>query len=367
MNINDYIANYSDKTFKEVPFNEVDNLIFSELIYIPFNNYLGRIPTKLKHVAKGIIKDGVRLKKLQYGRMLKLMAESKRFGDVILSDYIQVSDEQKQEQFAAITIQFSTFKFYVAFRGTDRNLYSWKEDFNMMFELPVPAQQKAADYLAKQLKKHPLSRFVVGGHSKGGNLAVYSSVMALEKERISLVFNNDGPGFNPEFVNTDQYQSMLNKMITIMPQSSFVAILMNSKIENIIVFSDADLSNQHDGFSWQIADNCFIRETETTKESKFMEGFMNGWGERLSLEDKVVFINNVYAVMMDLNIKTIDDMKKYKTEILKELFERFRVSEGENRKLYIDTAKAMIKSFSSSFIETFITGKVVENENTSIE
>lgn len=367
MNINDYIAINSNQSFQEVPFNEVDNLIFSELIYIPFDHYLSKIPLPLHIVGKRILADGVKLKRLQYQRMLKLMVDSKRYRNILLSDYVSLSDQEKQQQFAAITIQFSLFRFYVAFRGTDKQLYSWKEDFNMIFQFPVGAQRQAHYYLEKQLQKHPFSTFVVGGHSKGGNLAVYSSVMANDHKRIALVFNNDGPGFHPDFIQTERYQTMLHKMITLMPQSSMVAILMSSEIQSIIVFSDGDLDNQHDGFTWQIANNNFIREKETTKQSKFMEGMMNGWGNQLSLEEKVIFINNIYEVLLELNLKTIDDVSKNTKEILLELFERFRLSEKEDRKLYIDATKAMIKSFSSSFIETYITGRKQENENSSIE
>lgn len=142
---------------------------------------------------------------------------------------------------------------------------------------------------------------------------------------------------------------------------------MNSDIENIIINSDADLLHQHDGFSWQIEDNHFIREKDTTKQSKFIEGAMNGWGNKLSMEDKIVFINSLYDVFTSLNINTIDEMKGKKATIVLELLEKMRLSEGDDRKMYIETTKAMLKSFSSSFIETYITGRQETNENTSIK
>ena len=62
----------------------------------------------------------------------------------------------------------------VVFRGTDDTLIGWKEDFHMTYMDHVPAQKRAASYLHHVMKEFPKGRFLVAGHSKGGNLATYA-------------------------------------------------------------------------------------------------------------------------------------------------------------------------------------------------
>lgn len=127
------------------------------------------------------------------------MAHTKRFADMLLGNYALHNNEEKQVQFGAFTAEPGDGSIYVSFMGTDDSLIGWKEDFNMSFIRPIPSQLEAAEYVNETIK-YSRRKIRLGGHSKGGNLAIYAAVKAKPslKRRIIAVYNNDGPGFDRE-------------------------------------------------------------------------------------------------------------------------------------------------------------------------
>ena len=167
------------------------------------------------------------------------MAASRRFSDLTLCAYVSRTDEETQTQFSALTALLPDKTAYIAFRGTDDTIVGWKEDFNLAFLPVVPAQRMAAEYLAAAaaaLPSHPLR---VGGHSKGGNLAVYSAAKSSGEiqERIVAVHNNDGPGFAWDISETPGHKRIASRIHTILPQTSVVGMLMEHEKRYQVVHS----------------------------------------------------------------------------------------------------------------------------------
>ena len=108
---------------------------------------------------------------------LLALAASPRFRDMRVRDYLSLFDTDRQTQFAAMTFVHRKDFAYVGFRGTDTSFTGWRENFNMAYTAPVPAQEQAARYLQAVAPRAP-KRVYVGGHSKGGNLAVYAALKA---------------------------------------------------------------------------------------------------------------------------------------------------------------------------------------------
>ena len=71
----------------------------------------------------------------------------------------------------------------------------------MSFIMPVPSQEAAVEYINSTCQ-YIRGRLYIGGHSKGGNLAIYSAVKCSERVRkkIDCVYNNDGPGFDVNMI-----------------------------------------------------------------------------------------------------------------------------------------------------------------------
>ena len=199
-NILDYLLWRGDITFENDPFNEIDGAICARLSYLPFERFLkADEEITLKNAAekmlgtenieeKVLIKDDLKL--------IKALKDSSRYNSSSVFGFVHKTDRESQTQFCALTLKLTNNLCCVCFRGTDNTLIGWKEDFNMGLMCPVPAQKSAAEYLEKILSGSD-NKFIIAGHSKGGNLAVYSAAYCKKdlKDKITAVYNYDGPGF----------------------------------------------------------------------------------------------------------------------------------------------------------------------------
>ncbi len=158
-NLLDYLDWRGDLTFQQAPFNEVDNLILSELSYLDFS---GIVPSPnegegiaLHQAAEQLFARIPEGESLEMGvllpneipEMLRRMAKTRRFSDVRLNCYEAQLDTEKAQQFAALTIELWEKQLFIAYRGTDDTLAGWKEDFYMACMPEIPAQKIAVDYL----------------------------------------------------------------------------------------------------------------------------------------------------------------------------------------------------------------------------
>ena len=193
-NIYTYMDWRGDLSFFQDEWNEVDSMIFAQMVYLRFEN--------LKHVNwnEGITIASV-CKELKKSYKIKgdknhftsqnsleersmnvilRMGQINRYKDLLLTDFTSNFDEEAQEQYASITIHIGKRLMMIAFRGTDDSLVGWKEDFNMFFMENVPAQISAKNYVNQIAGKYK-KQCVLTGHSKGGNLAVYRAVISIAR------------------------------------------------------------------------------------------------------------------------------------------------------------------------------------------
>ena len=216
-NIFDYIKWRGDLSLEQSEFNEIDNLILSRFSYFPFDKIIeeNEIVTikELSERFKQINKNDMQILWEDDINLFPLMGQSKRFGEMLATKYINKIDTEQEKQFSAITILMPDNTIYVAYRGTDNTIVGWKEDFNMSFKSHVASQIDSVKYL-EEIAQIYSNKLRIGGHSKGGNLAVYASTFANKKikDRIINVYNNDGPGFGDDIVNTSEYKQMIEKV-----------------------------------------------------------------------------------------------------------------------------------------------------------
>ena len=85
----------------------------------------------------------------------------------------------------------------------------WKEDLNLAFSKPLNSQYLSVEYM-NRVSGYVKGNFYAGGHSKGGNLAVYAAMNCNEdvRKRLLHVYNNDGPGFRPEIRKLGNYEAV---------------------------------------------------------------------------------------------------------------------------------------------------------------
>ena len=320
-NLMDYLDWRGDITFDRVPLCEVDNLIFSKLTFMDLAEILpprGSGLTMSIGQAERLHNQGCDGKRIHLGLlvpeeiqdMFHKLARCDRFRHLLLSDYVNKIDVDRQVQFSAVTVFLSPEELYIAFRGTDDTIVGWKENFNMSHMEAVPAQREAVEYVNEVLTRCRHKRVYIGGHSKGGNLAIYAAIHCApeHRERIMRIYNNAGPGFRAEMVHSPAYRAMEDRIVTIIPQGSVVGRLLEHQDGYRVVKSTAQGLWQHNGFSWEVLGGEFVDAEELTQESRLIEQSVKSWIADMSEEERENFVDALYRVLTATNATTLTEL-----------------------------------------------------------
>ncbi|MBR2603638.1 MAG: DUF2974 domain-containing protein [Bacilli bacterium] len=323
MNIFDYLNYYGKYTFDDKPFNEIDNAIFSELAYVDFNGIVSndnKHKIRLKDAAKAyldfkgniITNDIITVKE-----SLKLLIAAKdtdRFKDILLYNYKNnITDKC---QFSCLTFEINKRLVYVSFEGTDKVISGWIENAKMSYEYPVLAHSYAINYLNKYFK-HTYKRIIVGGHSKGGNLALVSALGCKKSiyKRIINIYSNDGQGLRKEETNLKRYNDLLKKYIHIVPYNSIVGMLLYHDMYYLSVDSDKKPGVSHLITNWKI-DYDHFKTREISKFSKVIDEGVNTWIDKYDNDSKREFVNSLGQVLKKNGVITLIDFISNKRLIL---------------------------------------------------
>lgn len=302
----EYINVYGDRKFSEMPINEVDSLILCQFSYLKFDGMVPDVRGNGRAVSLVELAADSRVEQLfadvRFARENKAlfdgMLRSKRFRSMKMNCYINLVEKEWETQFSAITFLLDDGTIYVAYRGTDETIVGWKEDFNMAFLNPVPGQSYAVKYL--NMVMSGIHRpFYVGGHSKGGNLAVYAAMKCVPQvqKRLVKAYSMDGPGFRPEVLRDGSYEKVADKIVKIMPHSSLVGMLFETDIRYKVVESKTFGLAQHDPYSWLVEEAHFVEVQGIYEGRQKMDRTLNEW--ILSLDEKQLrtFVDTLYQVV----------------------------------------------------------------------
>ncbi|HEY0188509.1 MAG TPA: Mbeg1-like protein [Cellulomonas sp.] len=283
-NLLDYLRWRGDLRLDERPFTLVDNLVLSALAYLDLDGLVpapGAGEVTLGDAAAQVASrrgrpDDGRLPALD-ARFPEQLARSPRFAGARLSDHVDVLDPEARLQFSAVTIRLEDATTYVAFRGTDNTITGWHEDFAMSFQVTA-AQVEAARYLAA-IADRGTGPLRVGGHSKGGNLAVYAAMLLPpgQQARLLDVFSNDGPGLSAELVDPDGLDRISDRLTKIVPEQVVIGALFETAAATHVVASDARGLLQHDLQTWQV-DGPGLREVaRVAPTAAALNGAIEAW------------------------------------------------------------------------------------------
>ena len=302
-NILDYLTWRGDIPFSVDPFNAVDGLILAEMAYIPLKGIVSpdfSIRMKIPHVYEHFDPDKVpeTAKFFSFTHdciLLQKLAESPRFKNTQLTGYSDKTTEKMQ--FSAITCVLEDGTAFVAYRGTDGSVVGWKEDFELGVVKQTGAQLEAVNYL-NRFARFP-RQLRIGGHSKGGNLAVYASAFCKPEIRSQIlnIYSFDSPGFREEIVNTEEYQSILPKTVSIIPESSVVGLLLSNSMEHTIIKSQSSGLKQHFAYSWEVLRNAFVHADKLSDTSEVIQKALSGWLADFSDEERKIFVDSVFDVI----------------------------------------------------------------------
>ena len=311
----DYLAWRGDIEFTQIPVNPVDALIFSTLSYIDFKDIVPDNPMQslsMAEAAAGLFslsepQNRTRVKKDLV--LLEAVAGSARFDNIRLSFYRSILIPEEDTQFAAMTIFLEDGSAYIAFRGTDSTLTGWKEDFNMTFQTSIPAQRLALEYVQEFAEAHPIPIWM-GGHSKGGNLAVYAAAKCGEllQKRIVEVHNQDGPGFSEAMMNDPGYRAILPKLRSYVPQSSVIGMLLEHEEPYTVIRSKSVGVLQHDLYNWDVLGKDFISVEEITEGSQFVDATIKTWFADMTNQERNQLVDVLYGLLSTGGVENVQSL-----------------------------------------------------------
>ena len=300
----EYIQWRGDIPFSQVPPTPVDSLIFSAIVYIDYTGLVSddpERPRKLCAVAHDFFNLATHPQRVRVKKdmdLLLAMADAPRFRDVGLVFYRDLFIPEEETQFAAMTFLLDDDSAFLAFRGTDYSLVGWKEDFNMSFQDFVPAQREALRYTQEFAAGYP-GKLRLGGHSKGGNLAVFAAATCepVVQDRVCAVYNNDGPGFTEFLLGKPGYLRMVPKIQTYIPQSSIIGILLEHEEEYTVIKSSQVSILQHEPYSWEVMGGSFREAEGMDAETVLLDKTIKAWIAGMSREERSIFVDAVFELL----------------------------------------------------------------------
>lgn len=312
------IIEYAERqmlTFDSLPFGRVDSLVLSQLAYMHLGDTVPPVesdmpPVRVADLYKAELfermLDDVRDAKSNR-RLLNAVCCSPRYRNIRVNYYIDNIDPVAEKQFCAMTFILPDNSFYIAYRGTDATIVGWKEDFNMFFRSVIPGHISAVHYL-QTVSQRLGGRIYVGGHSKGGNLAVFGASFAGSEiqDRIIKVFNHDGPGLSAEIQAMEGFTDLNDITDTTVPQASLFG-LMFSNDDFMVVKSDRMGIMQHDPFSWEICGNDFIYADGLKSNANKLVFTIYDLMKTLSREDRELFIDTVFSVIASPGVSSFTE------------------------------------------------------------
>ena len=330
-NIIDYIKEYGNLTLEEYPFNNVDSLILSQISYIKFENSSIDIESEVHLLTEfeneiDTLCIDTRVPELNEELFVQCI-HSLRYESITISHLQTNFDKDNEKQFCAMTFHLPNQIDYIAFRGTDASFVGWKEDFNLCFQENIPSQISALNYVNNYKTKHKL---ILGGHSKGANLALYAGIYT--HNPIFCIYNHDGPGFLTPY-QTDK------KVFKTIPQSSVIGLLLEETNNYQIIQSDAISILQHDPFTWCVESGDFIYLEQNDQLSKHTQSTLSKWLKSIDVNTRKQVIDTIYSIFSDY-----ENPKDLRKNIdIAEMIKSIQNMDGQTKKMISETIQVLFK------------------------
>lgn len=362
-NIIDYLKWRGDLSFKNDPFNEVDNLILCQLTYTDFSCVpeidQGFVSIKDAHKKYFELypEEEVRSRSTFLGRSVLILddlVQTKRYENMKIGYYRNFISKDQVGQFVAVTYMIDDL-VYIVFGGTDHSLVGWKEDFYFSYTSGTMSQLMAVEYL-KEMAALVEGEFYLGGHSKGGNLAIYALLFADEaiRSRIKKVYANDSPGFTNDLAIKEDIKKIKEKISLFVPQSSVVGLLMEHTVKAEIVRADAKLIYQHDPLSWQLIGNAFIREDQLSNDAIFVNKALNQWIEDVPLDKRKEAVDGVFYCLEAAKAATFIELHEGGLNSVKEVLQASKTLPKSQYDLIVSLIGKFISQSKDLFIENIL-------------
>lgn len=352
-NMMDYLLWRGDLPLAVAPFGAIDAMILARAAYLPLEQVMKPLDNlTFSQAESALTAHTSAFARPQDAELLHALAQSQRFGGCTICHCHSILDRDTQTQFAAITIRLHPNVLFLAYRGTDDSVIGWKEDFNMSFAFPVPSQKLALTYAKQVAEDYAGETLILGGHSKGGNLAVYAASFCGEtlQSRISEVYNFDGPGFDRRVMQTPSYLSLSERIHTYVPQSSIIGQLLEHEEPYTIVHSEESGFTQHDLYTWALHGREFVLDERISLQGVFADTTLRSWIESMDDAQRERFFDAVYQLAVDSNIQSVSFIREHWVESSRQVFKTVRKMDEQSRKNITFALKLLFRSAKQAMV-----------------
>lgn len=359
MTIFDYIKKYGDYSFDEKEFNEVDSVVFSFMAYADVEGILTKYSKMtIKEIAEKLLelhrnRDKNVIAVREAIKLFIAMKDTKRYKDCIVYHYDYIGNFDLQ--FGVFSIEYQKNKVFVSFEGTDQLFSGWIEDFMLSCEFPTISHKKAINYLNKYYT-FSNKELIIGGHSKGGNLALVAGMYAnfIVRNRIKFICNADGPGILDKQFYSNRYSEISDKYVHIIPESSYIGLFLNHDHDKVIKASNKGVLSHAANF-WVVEDDHFVASV-LNPMSKKLDVRLKDWLNKYNDKDKFNFVSNLDMLLRRADVSSALELVSKNTKLFRLLREANDIDEetkkqlGELLNIVIDCFKATKKEEFNEFI-----------------
>ena len=348
-NLNTYLEERGDfKLDKKHPFNDIDAMVLSRISYLP----LYKVPLKSRETIGSICTKLKVLKEKDFCWpddviLCRNLEHSKRFSKMRVVDFVRNNDRSAERQFSAVTIHLNFFEMYLSFFGTDDSVVGWKEDFNLAILDRIPAQIEGVKYLRWLHICYFWKKLRLGGHSKGGNVAIFSAITAPDhlQKKMLAVYNFDGPGLRTGTLALDRgSEKILPRIHSFVPQDSIIGRLFEHKEKFTVIKSNSKSFYQHDIYSWEVRGTKLVK-SESTKSSDIADKTITLWLENATMEEKRIFIDGMFKIFDAANVRGPLDLKARWLKYAPTLMKAFINTPKNERKIILKVWKKLGASY----------------------
>ena len=335
----DYLKWRGDLSFSKVALCEVDSVIFSMLAYVDLAELCASGEVTVAEGAKRFCREerelGLIMPTKQIRRMLFEMAKTRRFGKIVITDAVSRISEREGYQFAAASFLLTGKSLLISFMGTDDSIVGWREDCCLAFLDEIPAQRMATEYLLAVAEKYPDRQIYLTGHSKGGNLAIYSAVKCADRlsDRIAGVYCNDGPGLSRKMIESEEYAVLQPKLHVLLPKSSFIGIMFEKGEKFSVVDCPKGGLYQHDPFCWVLDGAKFKKLDSLSTKGLKNERVFRERMEKMSLDEKKELVEGVFEIIESTGAKTLTELTRQAPKRLVSLIKTYTELDKEKREM----------------------------------
>lgn len=358
-NLFEYAEKFGKLKFGELGLTEADNAVFCRLAYYDFSEFTGHTLGEAASQAEISDEDAENKKSTSYLtiKLLKQIGKTERFKNTVIQQSRETVSEDLATAFYAVTFKLDENLFFSAFRGTDEKIVSFYEDAELAYKFPISSQATALRYISETIEKLG-GRHFIGGHSKGGNLAIFAFLFLSnqEKDHVIRVYNNDGPGLPNEVAEIMFTPQASETVYNLLPEDSIIGRMLAPGGKTKIIKSDAVGGAQHNMFTWILKGSEFEAAKRFSLLSEYMEDTLTESLETTEPEQLRSIVQKLFEIAKSAGIKTIDDIniKNYKS-IIAAVPELYKLANDENGEI-----PAVIKTLFSSFINSINLEKMMQ-------